>query len=148
MSETHNAHGRKADRGRARAVTQTPKQIRKRAYATIERLAQKELTPLDVMLGVMIGKREFANYSDRQLKMAVEAAPYCHPKLQAIAFKQAPDDGAERRRQALSALSYDQRRAILATIESVTGVAAGDASDAVAVEIEGEAEDSGPSQDG
>lgn len=48
-----------------------------------------------------------------QVSMAVAAAPYVHPKLNAVAFTETADASAERKRDALRNLDYHQRQEIL-----------------------------------
>jgi hypothetical protein len=56
--------------------------------------------------------------TERQFQAACCAAPYLHPKLQAIAYQPLPDVDWEKRRSLLKALPYEKRREIAAILEA------------------------------
>lgn len=92
----------------------------KAAALQMEVAAGKKRAPIQVILEVMEGANK-RTITDRMFKAAIEAAPYVHPKLSAVAVKQVPNPEDERRRAALSGLSYQQRREILAIIGPAMG---------------------------
>ena len=81
----------------------------RQGLAMCERLEQ---TPLDVILTAMAGGAAAERITDRMLQCAVAAAPYCHPRLSAVAFSPPPDTTQDERRVALARLSYEERKAI------------------------------------
>jgi hypothetical protein len=117
-----------------------PQRRRQIALANVERLSKRGVTPLDVMLAVMhkgIGplSEGKSGYESDQYQAAVDAAPYIHPKLAAVAFKPMPDAGQEKRHSLLKALPYDKRREIAAILEAhIRQQASGPATDGDGVE--------------
>jgi hypothetical protein len=82
--------------------------------------------PLDVILRRMRGDTTVSN---PQFEAAVAAAPYCHPRLSAVAHQPAPDLSREERRAALAAIPYEIRRRIAALLEQAQASAGGAAID-------------------
>jgi hypothetical protein len=85
--------------------------------AHIERLNKERMTPLDILFKVML-EGEQSGVSQEQYDAAVDAAPYCHPKLQAIAYKPVPDENREERRKLLAAIPYEKRVELVAILEA------------------------------
>src|SRR5689334_7164474 len=81
-------------------------------------------SPLETILAVADGGAEAEKIIVRQLQAAIAAAPYCHPRLAAIAHVSPPDPDMERRRDMLRALPYQQRQQILDIL--ATAQASGD----------------------
>ncbi len=62
--------------------------------------------------------REGGRFTQEQYRAAVDAAAYVHPKLAAVAYKEAPDDEREKRRNLLARIPFEQRREIAAILEA------------------------------
>ena len=69
---------------------------RLRAQAGLEAAKLTGVMPLDIMLTVAAVGSEADKISDRQLQVAIAAAPYVHPKLAAIAVKDVTPPDPER----------------------------------------------------
>jgi hypothetical protein len=95
---------------------------RQLAVAFIEQLKRQGVTPLDVLTAVMVqdlgpiseGK---SGFTKSQFDAAVAAAPFIHPKLAAIAYAPPPDPEAEKRRNMLAQLTYQERKELQAILE-------------------------------
>jgi hypothetical protein len=79
---------------------------------------QFERSPLEVMLARMNGREWAKALTDDQLQCAIAAAPYVHPRLQAIAVQEVPDAEREKRRDLLKRIPFEQRREIAAILEA------------------------------
>jgi hypothetical protein len=115
---THNG-GRKLG-----AKGKLPQRRRQVALATIERLDRQGIMPLDVMLAVMRQGFEKSGYNVDQYRAAVDAAPYMHPKLTAIAYQPPPDEEAAERREMLAKLTFDERKELISILERARARAA------------------------
>ena len=73
---------------------------RVRAQAGLEVAKRTGVMPLDIMLTVAAGGREADKISDRQLRAAIAAAPYVHPRLAAVAVKDVTPPDPEREEKA------------------------------------------------
>jgi hypothetical protein len=82
--------------------------------------------PLDVILRRMRGDTTVSN---QQFEAAVAAAPYCHPRLSAVAYQPTPDVSREERRAAVRAIPYEIRRKIAALLKQAQASAGGAAID-------------------
>jgi hypothetical protein len=99
-----------------------PARRRQLSVAAIERMNRWGITPLDVLIAVMVldlgpieeGK---SGFTKSQFDAAVAAAPYVHPKLAAIAYTPPPDPEAEKRRNILAQLTYQERKELQAILE-------------------------------
>jgi hypothetical protein len=100
-------------------------------------MQQYQRTPLEVLIARMNGIPWATEMSDDQLACAIAAAPYVHPRLQAIAVQEVPDDEREKRRDLLKRIPFPQRREIAAILEAARQQ---EEQDAAAV-IEGAAEE-------
>lgn len=98
-------------------------------------VTQWHYTPIDVFLSAMheglakekldkpwegLGRVMLPNgrFTSQQFAAAVEAAPYIHPKLQAIAYREQPDEAREKRRNLLAKIPYEQRRQIAQMLQA------------------------------
>ena len=87
-----------------------------------------KVTPLQVLLGVGSADPGYLWVTDRHLSAMMAAAPYCHARLAAVALLPQPDDVANRRRDMLKQLTYQQRKQIegilaVGDAEEIEGVA-------------------------
>jgi hypothetical protein len=99
-----------------------PARRRQLAVAFIEQLKRQGITPLDVLIAVMafdLGPIEEgkSGFTLSQFNAAVACAPYVHPKLAAIAYTPPPDPEAEKRRNMLAQLTYQERKELQAILE-------------------------------
>jgi hypothetical protein len=59
-----------------------------------------------------------SGFTRTQFEAAVAAAPFIHPKLAAIAYTPPPDPEAEKRRNMLARLTYQERKELQAILEA------------------------------
>jgi hypothetical protein len=81
-------------------------------------MAQYQRSPLEVLIARMNGAAWATALTDDQLQCAIAAAPYVHPRLQAIAVQEVPDVEREKRRDLLRRIPFPQRREIAAILEA------------------------------
>jgi len=101
-----------------------PQRRRQVALHTVERLNRHGITPLDVIYAVMLYGFDKSGYTRDQYQAAVDAAPYVHPKLAAIAYQPPPDEEAARRGEMLAKLTYEERKQLQAILEGARARAA------------------------
>lgn len=104
------------------------------AQRGITMMQRFRLSPLEVMLTVVDGGPAADTITPRQFEAAVAAAPYCHPRLAAVAVMPQPDGDADRRREVLGKLDYHARK----QIEGILAAADAGIVDGVAEEVENE----------
>jgi hypothetical protein len=81
------------------------------------------IAPVDVLQAVMIldigpAEEGKSGFTRMQFEAAVACAPYVHPKLAAIAYTPPPDPDAEKRRNMLAQLTYQERKELQAILEA------------------------------
>jgi hypothetical protein len=93
------------------------------AMRAVQMARELGILPLDVLGAVMLmgvgpeseGKSGFLR---DQFEAAVAMAPFIHPKLAAIAYTPPPDPDAEKRRNMLAQLTYQERKELQAILEA------------------------------
>jgi hypothetical protein len=104
------------------------------------RLAERmHRSPLEIMLTVAGGGPEADKITPRMLDAATAAAPYCHPRLAAVAYVPSSDASHDHRRDLLRRIPYQQRK----QIEEIFAAAI-EAEDEDGPEIDGEAPEKEP----